>query len=273
VAVAGLVLASCGGGDSDHVSSQPETTTTTVTLPATAASTATTTSTAPAPTTSSTIAPGTVVVNPPATTTTGPPPTTAAPPASTTTTTTPNAPARKQAAILQKKLLAKVGTSNRGVPDDVRFEVEYTPGQSVRVTWSINNGVSPLPTGEPACDAPPPTTVVTTSTVKPGQHSASTARPKPDTPTTTVDPAKLTTKELARLEAKEIVVVTKSRLGHLDLDDLVLVGNYPLSSPADAKVVEVTYSKATVQAPKFNYKTAFQVPPAESLTCIDPAFD
>ena len=138
------------------------------------------------------------------------------------------------------------------------------------MTWAVNNGAPPLPTGTPTCETVPPTS----TTAKHGPPTTATAkRAAPNAPTTTIDPAKLSTRDLARYEAKQILVVTKSRLGHLDLDHVRLVGEYPLSSPADAPIVDVTYARATVQTPKFAYPHAFEVPPAQTLTCIDPAFE
>jgi hypothetical protein len=150
----------------------------------------------------------------------------------------------------------------------------YTPGADVTVTWAINNGAAPLPTGTPTCDVTPPT-----SSTHPARPTTTTHAPpttttkKPGLPTTTVDPASLSTAQLARFEAKEIVVVTKSRISHLTFDQLHLVGEYPLSSPTDGKVVDVGYSHATVQTAKFAYQNAFHVPPVQTLTCIDPVFE
>ncbi len=51
-----------------------------------------------------------------------------------------------------------------------------------------------------------------------------------------------------------------------------LVGTYPLNETGDATVVQVLYSKATVQAGFADYKKAFDVPPAEVVQCLNEAF-
>ena len=105
-------------------------------------------------TTVTTVAPSTTTTKPPATTSTLPPPTisvippppTAAPttapptspptsppttattiPATTTKPVTPTTTPQEAAAKVQAKLLIKIGDSNRGVPNDERFVVSYTP--------------------------------------------------------------------------------------------------------------------------------------------------
>ncbi|MFI5053197.1 MAG: hypothetical protein ACHQDE_02455 [Acidimicrobiia bacterium] len=53
---------------------------------------------------------------------------------------------------------------------------------------------------------------------------------------------------------------------------LQLVGTYPIDPDGDSDVVQVLYSKATVQSGFADYKKAFVVPPAEILQCLNPAF-
>src|SRR6476646_10393554 len=143
---------------------------------------------APPTSSTSTTAPATTTTtHPPVTTTTPPttpptsPPTTAAPttappttaPATTTkpppTTTTPE----QAAAKVQAKALQKIGDTNRGVPNDERVAVTYTPGQDLVVTWAIDNGaVGEHPTGTPTCTAPPTDPVTTTTTTAlPGEET------------------------------------------------------------------------------------------------------
>jgi hypothetical protein len=166
-----------------------------------------------------------------------------------------------------------VGPSNRGVPEDERFVVSYTPGQSLLVTWAINNGsTGEHPTGTPDCTTPPtepPTTTSPSSTT-----STTTTTTVPD-PTTTTTAAGRTTQEQARFEAKQILASIKPQLTSLKLDvpGVQLVGTYPLQGAGDDTVVQVLYTKATVQAGIGDYRKAFVVPPAEAVQCLNPAFD
>jgi hypothetical protein len=248
----------------------------------------TTTTTAPATTTNTKPPPTITVVPPPPTTvpptnppTTGPPPTSIAPttlaptttvPATTTTkpvttTTDPNAGKAKK---VQAKLEQRVGPSNRGVPADQRFVVSYTPAKDLLVTWAINNGtVGEHPSGTPDCTTPPtdpPSSTSSTST------TTTTTVPSSD-PTTT--PPGRTTPEQARLEAKQILASIKAQLTSLKLDvpGVQLVGTYPIEGTDDVTVVQVLYSKATVQAGIPDSKKAFDVPPAEAVQCLNPAFE
>jgi hypothetical protein len=167
-----------------------------------------------------------------------------------------------------------LGPSNRGVSDAARFTVTYTPGQEITVTWSVNNGTTPLPTGTPTCEPEPTTSAPTgASTSAPTKETSSTTRARPGTTTTTtIDPSKLDTKTLARYEAHQIILTTKSRLAHLNIKHLRLVGQYPLSAPTDEKVIDITYPHATIRTARFDYTTVFEAPPAQTITCIDPAF-
>src|SRR5215207_7726547 len=167
--IAFLALRDDGGSDDNvAVPTQPPSTSV---APATSTSTtapATTTTTRP-PATTTTAAPPTITVIPPppteAPTTAAPPPTTVVPPPpsttpptstskppATTTTTTPE----QAAAKVQAKALDRIGDSNRGVPNEERVTVSYTPGQDLLITWAINNGdVGDPPTGTPTCTTPP----------------------------------------------------------------------------------------------------------------------
>ena len=84
-----------------------------------------------------------------------------------------------------------------------------------------------------------------------------------------------TTPEQARFEAKQILASIKPQLTSLKLDvpGVQLVGTYPIEGDAESTVVQVLYSKATVQAGIGDYKKAFDVPPAEAVQCLNPAFD
>jgi hypothetical protein len=251
----------------------------------------TTTSTHPPLTTTSTKPPPTITVVPPPPTTTPPtqPPTTAAPPttvAPTTVAPTTQAPTTSKppptttpdeakAAKVQAKLEQRVGPSNRGVPADERFVVSYTPGKNLLVTWAINNGaVGQHPTGTPTCAAPP--------TEAPPSSTSSISSTTSTTTTTTTVPgpppssaAGRTTPEQARFEAKQMLSSIRGQLTSLKLDvpGVQLVGTYPIEGTTESTVVQVLYSKATVQAGIGDYKKAFDAPPAEVVQCLNPAFD
>jgi hypothetical protein len=258
----------------------------------------TTTSTKPPLTTTSTKPPPTITVVPPppttapptqppttapplttvapttvAPTTTKPPPTTSKPPPTTT-------PDEEKAAKVQAKLEQRVGPSNRGVPADERFVVNYTQGKNLLVTWAINNGaVGEHPTGTPTCSAPP-TEAPTSSTSTSSTSSTSSTTTTTTTSTTVPSPppssaAGRTTPEQARFEAKQMLASIRGQLTSLKLDvpGVQLVGTYPIEGTTDSNVVQVLYSKATVQAGIGDYKKAFDAPPAEVVQCLNPAFD
>ena len=52
-----------------------------------------------------------------------------------------------------------------------------------------------------------------------------------------------------------------------------LVGTYPIEGTGEDDVVQVLYSKATVQGNLPGYLKMFDVPPAEVVQCLNPAFD
>ena len=234
----------------------------------------------PAPTTvvfptvaPSTVAPSTVAP------TTGTP--TTAPPTThpTTTTTNPNA---AKVASLQRKLLTRreLGPSNRGIPNDQRFVVSYTPGTTLRITWAIDNGTGPTPTGTPSCTGPlttpPPTSTSTTTTSTSTTSTTTTITTTTITtaPTSTTLPPTRTTTEEARYEAHQIVLTVRNQLTplRLNITGLQLVGTYPIDAHGESDVVQVLYSKATVRSGFANYTKAFTVPPAELVQCLNPAF-
>jgi len=167
-------------------------------------------------------------------------------------------------------LVTKVGPSNRGVPNDERFVVTYTPGHDLLVTWAINNGnTGETPTGTPTCTAPPtdPVTTTTTTTTAPGGEVTTT--------TTTTLPKQRTTPQESRQEAKEILQSIKPQINglHLDITGVQLVGTYPIEGASDDDVVQVLYSKATVLGNLPSYLKMFDVPPAEVVQCLNPAFE
>jgi hypothetical protein len=290
--VAGIVLAAWiigliaflalddGGGDNNNVAvpTQPPTTTiapvtTTSTLPPV-------TTTKPPVTTTITVPPPTITVIPPPPSTapptsppTSPPTTKPVEPTTTkpvTTTTTPE----QAAAKVQAKALQKIGDSNRGVPNEERVVVSYTPGQDLLVTWAINNGeVGEHPTGTPTCSAPPTdptsttTTTTTTTTAPDGAVTTTTA--------TTVPAGKRTTQQQARFEAKQLLQSIKQQITTLKLDipAVQLVGTYSIEGTGEDDVVQVLYTKATVQGNLPGYTKMFEVPPAEVVQCLNPAFD
>jgi hypothetical protein len=92
-------------------------------------------------------------------------------------------------------------------------------------------------------------------------------------PPTTTLPSGISTKDQARADAKQILRIIRQRRSDVNITDIVLVGTYPMTGNATAEVVRVTYDKAILNAPiNFPPATAFQVPPAQTLDCINPAF-
>jgi hypothetical protein len=170
----------------------------------------------------------------------------------------------------------QLGPSNRGVPDAKQYVVTYNPGQPLVVTWAINNGTPPLPSGPGTCAPPVTTTLPAGSTTT----SASTTTTSTTTTTTTTSPATTTTvkpaestKDLARADAKAILQVVKGRRNFINITEIQLVGTYPMDGKNDVTVVQVTYPKSILNgAINFPPAQAFQVPPADTLTCINPAF-
>ncbi len=284
-----------GDSDNDNVAVPTQPPSTSIALTTTTTSPLTTTTTKPPVTTTVTVPPPTITVTPPPPTeppsTTAAPPTTVVPPPTTVapttapppTTTAPpptTSPDDGKAAKVQAKLLARpqLGPSNRGVPDDERFIVSYTPGKDLLVTWAVNNGtVGEHPTGTPSCTAPPTdppptsasssTTTTTTTTLPDGEVST--------TPAPTAPATGRTTPEQARFEAKQILASIKPQLQTLKLDvpRVQLVGTYPIDGATDDDVVQVLYTKATVQNGLGDYKKAFDAPPAEAVQCLNPAFE
>jgi hypothetical protein len=172
-------------------------------------------------------------------------------------------------------LLTRVGDSNRGVPDDERFVVNYTPGQDLLVTWAINNGqAGEHPTGTPTCTTPPTTAPTTTSTTSASTTTTTTTTTLPGATTTTTGAGR-TTQEQARYEAKQILQSIRSQISTLKLDipGVQLVGSYPIQGTSDEAVVQVLYTKSTVQGTLPDYKKMFDAPPAEVVQCLNPAFD
>jgi hypothetical protein len=87
-----------------------------------------------------------------------------------------------------------------------------------------------------------------------------------------VKPAE-STKDLARADAKAILQVVRGRRNFINITEVQLVGTYPMGGKNDVPVVQVTYPKTILNgAINFPSAQAFQVPPAETLTCINPAF-
>jgi hypothetical protein len=83
----------------------------------------------------------------------------------------------------------------------------------------------------------------------------------------------MSTKDLARSDARQLLRVIRTRRSDINITEIQLVGIYPMSGNADAEVVKVTYAKSIINAPvNFPVAQAFAVPPAQSLDCINPAF-
>ncbi|HLM18336.1 MAG TPA: hypothetical protein VK549_10985, partial [Acidimicrobiia bacterium] len=93
--------------------------------------------------------------------------------------------------------------------------------------------------------------------------------------TTTTLAKQRTTQQEARQEAKEILQSIKPQITTLKLDitGVQLVGTYPIEGAGDDDVVQVLYAKATVQGTLPSYLKMFDVPPAETVQCLNPAFD
>jgi hypothetical protein len=257
----------------------PVTTVTTVPLTTTTTKPPVTTATAPPPTVTVVPPPPTTAAPPttgaPATTAapTTAPPTTAPPTTSPPTTTIPDS---QKSEILTQKMLAKpqLGPSNRGVPDDERFQVDYQAGKVLTVTWAINNGAPPLPTGTATCTVPPPTTVTTTTTtLAPGETTTTTEAPA-STTTTTLPGGQRNTSAESRYEARQMLLVIKGQLTPLKLDftEVQVIGTYPITGAGEDAVAEVLYPHTAVQNVFSNYKKAFEVPPASAVQCLNPAF-
>ncbi len=192
-------------------------------------------------------------------------------PESTTTTTNP---AHEEEVRIHNALLRpnRLGPSNRGVPNDQRAVVTYTPGEQVVITWAVNNGAPPLPTGEPTCG---PVSTTTTSSLPPGETTSTTA----GAPTsTTSPPAPDSTKQVARAEAIDILRVIKTEIlqHRLDVKGVQLVGTYPIQGPGSppVDVVQVFYYAQELEQERIPTKPmVFQSPPAGQVQCLNPAFE
>ena len=164
------------------------------------------------------------------------------------------------------------------MPDDERFVVSYTPGQDLLVTWAINNGsVGEQPDRvRPTCTAPPtdPPASTTTSTTTTTTSRSRRRRPPPGARRPPPPPAAPRRSRRATRPSRSWLSI-KPQLTTLKLDvpGVQLVGTYPIEGTADDDVVQVLYTKATVQAGIGDYKKAFDVPPAEAVQCLNPAFE
>jgi hypothetical protein len=291
--IGGIAFLALRDGDSSNdnvaVPTQPPSTTVAPITTSTTHAPATTTTTH-APATTTTPPPPTVSVVPPPPTqapTTAPPttpvttvsPTTA--PATTTvapttskpvtpTTTTPE----QAAAKVQAKALTRIGKSNRDVPEAERVVVHYTPGKALLVTWAINNGEEgEHPTGTPTCTTsptePPSTTAPESTTPSTAPDSTTPSTPAPSIPN------KRNTQQQARFEANQLLKSIRPQIDslHLDITGVQLVGTYSLEGTGEDDVVQVLYTKATVDGNLPSYLKMFDVPPAEVVQCLNPAFD
>jgi hypothetical protein len=175
---------------------------------------------------------------------------------------------------VQTKALKTIKASNRGVPDDERVVVSYTPGKALLVTWAINNGEEgEHPTGTPTCTTPPsepPPTTAPESTVPTSTPDSTT----PSTPAPSI-PNKRNTQQQARFEANQLLKSIRPQIDslHLDITGVQLVGTYSLEGTGEDDVVQVLYTKSTVQGTLPSYLKMFEVPPAEVVQCLNPAFE
>jgi hypothetical protein len=293
--IGGIAFLALRDGDSSNddvaVPTQPPSTTVAPITTSTTHAPATTTTTHAPATTTTTPPPPTVSVLPPPPTqapTTTPPttpvttvspttvtpttatPTTSKPPPSSTTTTTPE----QAAAKVQAKALTRIGKSNRDIPDAERVVVNYTPGKALLVTWAINNGEEgEHPTGTPSCTTPPTEPPPTTAPDSTAPSTAPDSTP-PSTPAPSI-PSKRTTQQQARFEASQLLKSIRPQIDslHLDITGVQLVGTYSLEGTGEDDVVQALYSKATVEGNLPSYLKMFDVPPAEVVQCLNPAFD
>ena len=90
-------------------------------------------------------------------------------------------------------------------------------------------------------------------------------------PPTTTLPSGISTKDQARADAKQILRTLRTRRTDINITDIVLVGEFPMTGNPSAEVVKVTYDKAILNAPvNFPPATAFQVPPAQIARLHQP---
>ena len=79
------------------------------------------------------------------------------------------------------------------------------------------------------------------------------------------------------MEAQAILKSIRPQLKTLKLDvpGVQLIGTYPIQGAAAGEddVVQALYTKATVQGNLPSYKKMFEVPPAEVVQCLNPAFE
>jgi len=298
----GLVaFVALGGNEGDNskvaVPTQPPSTVTslgTSTTTTTRPTSTTVSTTRPAGTTSTVLAPTVVTVSPPPPSTppTSPPITTAAPTAPTTSpttaptvppttttipgTTTTTRPGEAEERRITTRLLRpqRLGPSNRGVPNGERVVVQYVPGGTVTVTWAIDNGQPPLPTGTPTCAPGPPTTSTTTTSTS-TSTSTTTTTTSTSTTTTTLAPGQ-STAEVARQEAVTILRVLRTEIvdDRLDVSGIQLIGRYPIEggNAAGVDVVQVFYYKSTIVDGVPSAAKVFVAPPAGEVQCLNPAF-
>src|SRR5262249_25395248 len=156
------------------------------------------------------------------------------------------------------RLLApqRLGPSNRGVPNSERVVVQYVPSGTVTVTWAIDNGDPPLPTGTPTWPPGPPTTSTTTTSTSPSTTTSTTPATSTSTTTTRTSttrtplPPGQSTVEVARQEAVKILRVLKTDIDddRLDVTGIQLIGRYPIEGPdaADVDVMQVFYYASTL---------------------------
>jgi peptidoglycan hydrolase-like protein with peptidoglycan-binding domain len=244
------------------------------------------TATTPTTTTPTTTTPTTTT--PTTTTTTATQTTTTATP-TTAKTTPPATTSKRTAARLQRRLLASeaLSHSNRGLPDDQRFHVSYTPGKSLVVTWAINDGREPLDSVPSACHRNATTTTTGQTGTEPTTTKSSTTTTAATTMTTTtaatttsttagaqvpVDPATLPTRDRARFEANEILDRLDSGISTLSIKRVRLIGTYSTAGTADARVVDVTYLKPVALSHHFDASVVFDRPPADKVGCLAEAF-
>ena len=173
----------------------------------------------------------------------------------------------------------QLGASNRGVPDDERFVVSYTPGQDLLVTWAINNGDGRRAPDRHArrCTAPPTDPPPTTT----DDHER-----RPTTTTTTHDPTHRRRRSPARSARRRSRRATRrsrscSRSSRRSTDAEARHPRRAAGRHVPDRTARATTTSSRCSTPRRrcrpelvpDYRKMFDVPPAEVVQCLNPAFE
>ena len=224
-----------------------------------------------APPTTPPTAPPTTVVPPPtsavdhrAATTTKPPP---------STTTPQQAAAKVQAKAARRRSAPATAASRRRA----RRRAATRRASDLVVTWAINNGdvgehCRPARPRARAADRSRRTTTSTTTTTT--QPDGDGRRPPP---TTTLPRQAHDASSRLAPRRKEILQSIKPQIAqpaHLDITGMQLIGTYPIEAAGDERrrpgaLQQGDACRGNLPA----YKKMFDVPPAEVVQCLNPAFE